>query len=173
MKEKPGTEVVHGRYFSFRKSWAFPRDIAETVGKWVSREPRPILHVFNGSSAIGDLHVDVDHRHHRHVADAQDVKASAEKLPFKDGSIPTMIADPPWATNPRQRAVFTKEFERVIRVGGRLYLNAPWVPRPQRWAVEAVWVVYPRWGLYNNATLWTICTKREEKWKPSISPSSD
>ncbi len=129
------------------------------VAGWLKREPRPIVHLFSGASAMGDIHVDVDPGNHFDLVEAADIRADAARLPFRSNSLPTLLADPPWTTNIRVRGAWMREIARVLAVGGRLILNAPWVPKASIWDVEELWVSYPRWGLYMNANLWTVSRK--------------
>ena len=153
------TDRVTTRHHVFRRAWTFPPDMVPVVARFVAREPRPAVHLFNGSSALGDIHVDVNPGNHFDIVEAADIRADVAHLPFRSNSVPTVLADPPWATNIRARGEWMREIARVLKVGGRLILNAPWVPKASIWDVEEIWVSWPRWGLYMNANLWTICRK--------------
>ena len=155
-------ETRRTAYRTWRKAWVFPSEIENQLGKWVSREPHPILHLFAGRSNLGDFHVDLTFDAHRHVADAIDIRADAYRLPFHDKTFATVIADPDWNDDWKKRWRLAKEIARVMRPDGRLYLNAPWVPTSgMDWVVEAVWVVHLRWGMPRNASLLTICRRRD------------
>lgn len=144
------------RNWAFRRSWAFPADMARVLGSFLTREARPVVHVFSGASNIGDVHVDIETDHHAHAVDAEDVRADGFNLPFRDGSVATLVGSPPWDLPYPLRARSLREMVRCLQVGGRLYLHAPWVPRTGGLEVLEVWVIYPRWGLLANANLWTV-----------------
>jgi len=94
------------------------------------------------------------------MVEADDVRADAFHLPFRDGSIATVVADPDWNDNWQTRWKLVEEIGRVARPGARLYLNAPWIPTSGKWVVDAVWVVHLRWGMPRNASLVTVSHRR-------------
>ena len=60
-------------------------------------------------------------------------------LPLEDGSVGTVLCDPPWGIDPAKFLPWIKEFKRVLRVGGTLLWYAPWTFRSAGLQVEGVW----------------------------------
>lgn len=135
---------------SFRDGWRWPKDIR----RWFARElsdivdpcPQPIAHIPCGSSKLGELRVDAFHP-------GANVRADFFHLPFRDGSIGTIVSDPPFNLDSRERIAFHKELMRVLRVGGRLLWQAPWLPPEGPFEIERVTIYNQRVGLPRNARI--------------------
>jgi hypothetical protein len=142
---------------TFRESWIWPRD----VKRWFVREtsdledpcPRPIVHLACGSSKLGEIRVDKYHP-------GANVRASFFALPFAEGSIGTVILDPPYDIQTNQRILLHKEVARVLRTGGRLLWCAPWIPDNGNFSIERIVVASLRTGLPRNARILIRASRR-------------
>jgi hypothetical protein len=106
----------------WRPIWGWGKE-TETFMREVLRDaPRPIVHVGCGSSRVGDLRLDFSHP-------GADMLADSRELPLADGSVGTVICDPPWTVAGLQdREKWVQEAKRVLRVGGLYVVHAPWAP---------------------------------------------
>lgn len=152
-----GGRVWRTDKFSFREGWVWPRD----VRRWFVREtsdlldpcPKPIVHLCCGSSRLGEIRVDREHP-------GANVRADMFHLPFKDGSVGTLIIDPPFNIACHQRIALHRELGRVTKPGSRLLWCAPWLP-PEGWFdYNRVVVGSLRTGLPRNARLLVRATRR-------------
>jgi ubiquinone/menaquinone biosynthesis C-methylase UbiE len=107
---------------------------------------------------MGDIRVDAFHP-------GATVKADFFHLPFKDGSIGTIISDPPWNLNTRERIQLHRELARVLRVDGRLLWQATWLPNEGHFEIERIWVYGQRVGLPRNARILVRAHRRKEMGK--------
>jgi len=119
----------------WRPAWKWPPETERFVAEILADCPRPILHVCAGSSPLGDVKADMFHP-------AADVRADMYRLPFRDGSFGTVVADPPFPLDgvslPQRLAQF-QEMGRVARRGGVVLLHAPWLPSPTWGDLEGFW----------------------------------
>lgn len=139
---------------AFREGWTWGRDTLA----WFRQEmrldiERPVVHLCSGSSRLGDIRVDTVHPR-------ANLRADVFRLPFPDGSIPTIIVDPPYEWDLKRRMVFGKELARVHRPGGRLLWKAPWLPLEGHYVIHDVHVQSIRAGLPRNAHLLVRATRR-------------
>lgn len=98
---------------AFREGWRWGRDVDAWFEQETSRLDlaRPLLHLCSGSSKLGDVRVDAFH-------ELANVRATAFALPFRDGSVPTIVVDPPYEWDLRARIRFGKEIARIHAGGG-------------------------------------------------------
>lgn len=117
----------------YREAWAWKGTTEGWLEQQLATAPRPHLHVCSGSSALGDVTVDLAH------PDAM-VRGDARALPVKDRSAGTVLMDPPWRMLMAEKQAFITEAGRVLRPGGLLLLYAPWWPTPLWAELEQAWV---------------------------------
>lgn len=124
--------------FRYRRAWSFKDETeAFIAGRMTALEaPAPLLHVCAGASRLPGLRVDLVHP-------GADVRADGTRLPFRDGSVGTVVMDPPWGADSMaapgpgkatERGVSARkrlleEALRVVRQGGLIFVYAPWMPR--------------------------------------------
>lgn len=144
--------------YAFIEGWRWPQDVdrwfSDHLSDLVNPVPRPIIHAPCGSSKLGDLRVDAHHP-------LAGLRGDLLSLPFKDGSVGTLISDPPWNWSLHERIDFAFEVARVVRPGGLLLWCAPWLPTFGHFKVETVAVAAPRVGLPRNARLLVKAWRRE------------
>jgi SAM-dependent methyltransferase len=142
---------------SFRPGWRWPAD----VRRWFARQlsslqhpaPRPIANIPSGSSKLGDIRVD------KYVKNA-DVRADFFHLPFADGALGTIVCDPPFELNTHERIRLHKELGRVLRPGGLLLWQAPWLPNEGVFDIETIHLWSQRVGLPRNARILVRAVRR-------------
>jgi len=113
----------------FIKSWAWPGEV-ETFLK--EKMEGFTLHVCSGSSDLGDLTID-------EYMPAM-IKADMLHLPIKTGVGDTVICDPPWGVARNLRAQLVYELRRILKPGGKLLFNAPWIPVAPGLELLEIWV---------------------------------
>lgn len=140
---------------SFRTGWRWGPDMTNWFVQETSRLDleRPLVHLCSGSSRLGDIRVDAAHP-------LATIKADVFHLPFQDASVPTIIVDPPYEWDLRERTRFGKELARVHRPGGRLLWKAPWLPFEGHYRIHDVTASSIRAGLPRNAHLLVRAERR-------------
>lgn len=142
---------------SFRPGWRWPHDIrrwfAQQLASLTDPPPGPVAHIPCGSSKMGEVRVDKFHP-------GANVRADMFRLPFADGALGTVLSDPPWNLNSRDRIRLHRELARVLRPGGRLLWQAPWIPNEGTFDIERIDIWSPRVGLSRNARILVRATRR-------------
>ena len=113
----------------YKKAWSWPADVEEFMK---ARAIGFTVHVCNGASQLGNLRID--------KFTPADIKADMMFLPLKTGCADTVICDPPWGIAYHQRFRIVAELRRILRIGGVLLFNAPWIPRVPGLNVEEIWI---------------------------------
>lgn len=119
----------------FLKAWAWPAEVEEFLK---ARASGFTVHICNGSSHLGDLTID------KYMP--ADVAGDMYSLPIKTAIADTVICDPPWGIPRHKRHLLLFELRRVLKLGGCLLFNAPWMPRVPGLQLEEIWVsesIYP------------------------------
>lgn len=119
----------------FIKSWAWPGEVEEFLKEHCKGFT---VHICNGSSQLGDLTLD------RYMP--ADIIGDMYNLPLKTSIADTIICDPPWGIPRHTRHKLLFELRRVLKSGGSLLFNAPWLPRAPGLQLKEIWVsesVYP------------------------------
>jgi hypothetical protein len=136
----------------FKTAWAWPSHVDEYMRQNLRS---PSLHVFNGSSRLGDVKIDL----HTNAT----IRADALHLPIRDNSFQTVFGDPPWNIPKHLRSRIMYELRRVLRVSGELILNANWYPNNLHGCTkrQPILVSRPRMP-FGNAAFILHYTKTEE-----------
>lgn len=113
----------------FIKSWAWPGEVEEFLSE---RTQGFVVHICNGSSHLGDLCID--------KFMPADVIGDMYNLPLKTSIADTVICDPPWGIPRHVRHKLLFELRRILKLGGVLLFNAPWLPRVPGLKLEEIWV---------------------------------
>ena len=119
----------------FIKSWAWPGEVESFLEE---KAQGFVVHICSGSLHLGDLTID-------QYMPAM-IKASMYALPIKTGIADTVICDPPWGIARHVRHILLFELRRILKLGGVLLFNAPWLPRVPGLELKEIWVsesVYP------------------------------
>jgi len=114
---------------NFIKSWAWPGEVETFLAE---KAQGFTIHVCSGSSDLGDLTID-------QFMPAM-VKGDMYNLPIKTGIADTVICDPPWGIARHVRMKLIYELRRILKVGGILLFNAPWLPHVPGLKIIEVWV---------------------------------
>jgi len=93
----------------FREAWVWCEQEERLYAKLCKGK---ILHLFSGTSLLGDVRVDIDNPMATHKIDLQE-----GKLPFQNLEFDTVISDPPWAgpKNWKNWEILMKEITRVAK----------------------------------------------------------
>lgn len=119
----------------FIKAWAWPAEVEDFLKE---RSVGFTIHVCNGSSNLGDLTID------KYMP--ADIIGDMYNLPIKTAIADTVICDPPWGVPRHLRHKLLFELRRILKLGGSLLFNAPWMPRVPGLKLAEIWVsesVYP------------------------------
>ena len=119
----------------YRKAWSWPQQVEDFIA---SKSNGFTVHVMCGQSRLGDLRID-------RFTESCDIRADALHLPLKDCIADTVVSDPPWGMDDRDKYKLMVEIRRILKVGGQLILNSPWNPKSPGLVVEEIWV--PEWQL--------------------------
>ena len=102
----------------FRKAWVWPDSVQRFFKKNVKS---PSLHVFSGSSMLGDTRVDIVKPP---KTNATVIANTLDNLPFRDDCFQTVFGDPPWHIAKHLRSRIMYELRRVCKPHGEIILNA-------------------------------------------------
>lgn len=131
----------------FIKAWAWPGEVKAFLKEHCSGFT---VHICNGSSHLGDLTID------KYMP--ADIIGDMFNLPLQTGVADTIICDPPWGIPRHVRPKLLFELRRVLKLGGCLLFNAPWMPRVPGLQLDEVWVsesVFPN----NDCGVITVSVK--------------
>lgn len=103
----------------YRPAWSFKGPTTAFLEDLIKDAERPVVHICSGASRLGDIKVDL---YHPNVT----VRADVHNLPFK--AVSTILTDPPWGWPLGTRTVFWTEIVKALKIGGKAYLYAPWLP---------------------------------------------
>jgi len=113
----------------FIKAWSWPAEVEQFIADMCEGYT---VHVCSGTSTLGDLRID------KYLP--ADKVADMLSLPVDSYSADTVICDPPWGIPRHLRARLVYELRRILKVGGKLIFNAPWLPRAPGLQLESIWV---------------------------------
>lgn len=131
----------------FIKVWHWPAEVEDFL---VARAEGFTIHVCNGSSGIGSLTID--------KFMPASLIGDMYALPIKTGVADTVICDPPWGIPRHKRHQLLFELRRILKLGGCLLFNAPWLPHVPGLKSDEVWVsesVFPN----NDCGVISVSTK--------------
>jgi len=104
----------------YRKAWRFPEAVEDFIA---SQCEGYTVHLMCGESQLGDLRVD------KYVETA-DIQADVlERLPIADEIADTVVCDPPWEMDNRDKPKLMSEIKRILKFGGKLIFNSTWNPK--------------------------------------------
>lgn len=117
----------------FNPRWCWTIKDANRVLKILPQLDKPVYHICNGISNIGDVRLDrsylgdVRKDPGRILQGACNVLGDMNKLPFKSGVAGSVVCDPPYKYD------FTKpelisELVRICKPKGKIVFIAPWIP---------------------------------------------
>ena len=136
--------------FRFRENWRWLPIKEALIGSYLVS---PSLHVCSGKSKLGDVQVD--------LWMPASVKASMLLLPFQSNCFKSVLCDPPWRMANHFRPKLLWELRRVLCVGGRLILRAPWTPKIPRLDRVEVFIDEPV-AFWTNADIYSVYEKRQQ-----------
>jgi len=133
----------------YRKAWRFPQAVEDFIA---SQCEGYTVHVMNGESQLGDLRIDKYSEH-------TDIRAEASCLPLEDEVADTVICDPPWSMDNRDKPKLIKELRRILKLGGKLIFNSTWSPKCPGLPIETVWVPERQLMTFQHISLIFIARK--------------
>ena len=114
----------------YRKAWRFPEAVEDFIAAQCEGF---VVHIMNGDSQLGDLRIDK-------YSDNTDIRADALQLPLKDEVADTVVCDPPWSMDNRDKPKLMLEIKRILKFGGKLIFNSTWNPKCPGLPVETIFV---------------------------------
>lgn len=144
--------------FRFQESWVFPYEVDEFIRAKLTEfqiNQKSVCHVFCGKSEIGGLRIDIDEKL------KPDLRADCLQLPKILGieSQANIMADFPWMIGYADRRYFSYALRDICKVGGYLFLNAPWNPWVDGLELVQVWKVLQAFNSYRDLVDWWIFKK--------------
>ena len=118
-------------HHKFKQSWRWPHAIEYFFAMMISSLS---LHVCCGRSSLGDIRLDIDRDSARTIA------GDMRSLPFADNIFDWVFGDWPWKMNYFQRWRPFYEMVRVCKIGGRIIINATWIPFSKQAVLEELYV---------------------------------
>lgn len=133
----------------YRKAWRFP----ERVEGFIAAQCHGFtLHIMNGDSELGDLRID------KH-SDNTDIHADALCLPLRDEIADTVVCDPPWSMDNRDKPTLMLEIKRILKFGGKLIFNSTWSPKCPGLPIETIYVPERQLMTFQHISLIFIARK--------------
>lgn len=114
----------------YRKAWRFPDAVEDFIA---SQCEGFTVHIMNGESQLGHLRLDK-------FSLKTDIRADALHIPLKDEIADTVVCDPPWSMDNRDKPKLMLEIKRVLKFGGKLIFNSTWNPKCPGMPVETIYV---------------------------------
>lgn len=114
----------------YRKAWRFPQAVEDFI---VAQCDGFTVHIMNGDSQLGDLRIDK-------YSENTDIRADVLLLPLKDEVADTVVCDPPWSMDNRDKPKLMREIRRILKFGGKLIFNSTWNPKCPGLPVETIYV---------------------------------
>ncbi len=122
----------------FNVSWFWNNENIRDVLKMLDGAEKPVFHICNGSSGIGDIRLDrsiITARHNDKSIRFQDaylnscnVQGDLKKLPFKNGVAGTVVCDPPYDYDFSDNRLID-EIVRISKPKAKIFFIAPWIPK--------------------------------------------
>jgi hypothetical protein len=122
---------IRNPHLTFKKSMTWENEIAHFIA---SRLKGYSLNAPCGSSALGSVRLDID------PSLNPDKVGDINALPFENETFDSAVQDPLWKTNYYSRFRPFFELVRVVKVGGTLLYNAPWIPTSKAVRLEETFI---------------------------------
>ena len=133
----------------YREAWRWPGQVEDFIRQQCEGF---VVHVMNGDSKLGDARIDL-------YSESTDIRADALHLPLKSAAADTVVCDPPWNMPDHEKYKLMIEIRRVLKLGGKLILRAPWNPKCPGMKIEGIWV--PEWQLMRFSHIALIWVARK------------
>lgn len=138
----------------YRKAWRFP----EAVEDFIAAQCEGFtVHIMNGESQLGDLRIDK-------FSENTDIRADALCLPLRNEIADTVVCDPPWFMDNRDKPKLMSEIRRILKFGGKLIFNSTWNPKCPGLPVETVYVPERQLMTFQHISLIFIARKVKSKF---------
>lgn len=144
------TIKVMANTLRYRKAWRFPEAVEDFIA---SQCEGYTVHVMCGESQLGNLRID------KYVETA-DIHADVlEGLPIGDEVADTVVCDPPWTMDNRDKPRLMSEIRRILKFGGKLIFNSTWNPKCPGLPVETIYVPERQLMTFQHVALIFIARK--------------
>jgi len=138
----------------YRKAWRFPQPVEYFIA---SQCHGFTVHLMNGDSNLGDLRIDK-------YSQNTDIIADAFHLPLKDQTADTVVCDPPWSMDNRDKPKLLAEIFRTLKFGGTLIFNSTWSPKMPGLPIEKVYVPERQLMTFQHISLIFIAKKVKQRF---------
>jgi hypothetical protein len=132
----------------FKKSMIWEKDVSDFVASHLTGYS---INVPCGSSVLGSVRVDLD------PDLLPDRVEDMNRLSFPDCVFDSGVQDLPWKLNFYQRMKPFFELIRVVKVGGTIIYNAPWIPTSKAVRLEELWIRQS--AQFGNISVLSLFTK--------------
>ena len=122
----------------FTPGWGWHKALIDHVRSRLEGIDGPVANLCCGSNHLGDIRIDQlceygvnnpdSDEQAETVPTAATVQADATTVPLATNSVAGVVTDPPWKIPPEQRLRLFSEAVRVVEPGGRVIVNAWWLP---------------------------------------------
>jgi len=123
---------------TFTPGWSWHTSLIEHVRDRIASINGTVVNLCCGSNSLGDIRVDRLREYETIVPDADSdsktiptavsVQADGMTVPLATNSVSAVITDPPWKVPITQRIKLFSEAVRIVEPGGRVIVNAWWLP---------------------------------------------
>lgn len=135
MQSQFNTDAVKTEY---KPGWSWHEELIKHVRSRLNSIDGPVANLCCGSNPLGDIRIDQLREYNMDnpngdknvetALTAATVQADAMTIPLATNSVAAVVTDPPWKIQPEQRVHLFSEAVRITRPGGRVIVNAWWLP---------------------------------------------
>jgi len=129
------TDTVKTEY---TPGWSWHGELIEHVRSRIDDIEGPVANLCCGSNPLGDIRIDQLREYDIENPDSDNnvetaltaatIQADATTVPLQTNSVSAVVTDPPWKIQPEQRVHLFSEAVRIVEPGGRVIINAWWLP---------------------------------------------
>lgn len=120
------------RETEFTGGWSWHSALQAFVEEWTESVDGRVVNLCCGCNTQGDVRVDIlrewTDREGAQQPTAATIQGDAMTAPFERNSVAAVVTDPPWKVPVETRVRLFSEAHRIVEPGGRILVNAWWLP---------------------------------------------
>lgn len=120
------------RATEYSPGWSWHSELTAHAEEWTEDVTGRVANLCCGTNDLGDIRIDQLESWTDSDGEEQPTAAThigdATDLPFDDNAFGGVITDPPWKVDSETRVQLFSEAVRVVEAGGRVLVNAWWIP---------------------------------------------
>jgi hypothetical protein len=155
---------------TYSKTYQFPQDTSDFIEGLMKGRT---LHCCCGNSLLGDIRIDIEKQPDQDTkdgfieGDVLNLKEILDQKGIGPNSFDTVICDPLWHLPYQKRPALAFLLRDQVKLGGRLILNALWIPTIKTMTIKEIYVGKNSMA-WRNVSLIIIYEKTEEGNSESI-----